>query len=68
MRQIWHYNSFQTAALISRGLEWVALGQDHQSPTGLPSQCADVPRYVHMQASAMHRCVRTERAMGVLRD
>ena len=56
----------RTAALISRGLEWVALGQDTKALQDFLLGVQTCPgRYV-CRLSAVHRCVRRERAMGAV--
>lgn len=54
----------RTAALISRGLEWAALGQDTKALQDFLLSVQMCPGTYMCRPSAVHRRVRTERAMG----
>ena len=54
----------RAAALISRGLEWVASGQDTKALQDFLLSVQVCPGMYMCKTSAMHRCVRTERAVG----
>uniref|UniRef100_A0A2I3H1W4 FA complementation group G n=1 Tax=Nomascus leucogenys TaxID=61853 RepID=A0A2I3H1W4_NOMLE len=54
----------RAAALISRGLEWVASGQDTKALQDFLLGVQMCPGMYTCMTLAMHRCARTERPMG----